>query len=131
MNIYEFAKKLDGREYLNELTKDEEKDARKLGFVVVFGYSDDNTEFRGAIDGEVPSWKGATIVIDSHGIIENCNGTHGRITKENARIIETLWCEEESCPWTYRTEIPHATFNIYENKDIYCKGIVFDKKDLP
>ena len=45
MTLKEFAKMLDGREYLHEITKEEEALAKELGFVVVFGYSDDNAEF--------------------------------------------------------------------------------------
>ena len=46
MNIKEFADMLNGREYGIEITKQEEELADDLGFVVVFGYSDDNMEFR-------------------------------------------------------------------------------------
>ena len=53
MDIKEFANKLNGRTYLNEITKEEEKIAKELGYVIVFGYSDDNTEFKGAIDDEI------------------------------------------------------------------------------
>lgn len=52
MTLKEFAKMLDGREYGGEITKEEEALAKELGFVVVFGYSDDNAELRGAIDDE-------------------------------------------------------------------------------
>ena len=32
--------------------------------------------------------------------------------------------------WIYRTEIPHACFDILENGEKYCKGIVFSLNDL-
>lgn len=131
MNMYELAKKLNGREYLKEITKDEEMESRKLGFVVVFGHSDDYTYFKGAIYDEVPSWEGAVIVLNKYGVIPNRDGIHGRITRENSRIIEALWEKENNYSWTYKTEISHATFNIYKDNKIYCKGIVFNKKDLP
>lgn len=33
--------------------------------------------------------------------------------------------------WTYSTEIPHATFEIIEEGEKFCRGIVFDINDLP
>ncbi len=30
----------------------------------------------------------------------------------------------------YNTNIPHVTFDVMENNDKYCKGIVFKLSDL-
>lgn len=132
MDIYEFAKMLDGREYGEEITEEEEKQAKERGFVVVFGYSDDNAEFRGAIDEEVGCWEGGEVFLDKDGIIEDCNCRYGRAARENAKVIEAVWCREgeRGFAWSYDAEIPHATFEIYEGKDPYCQGIVFDVKEL-
>ena len=32
--------------------------------------------------------------------------------------------------WTYRTDIPHETFMIYEDGEPYCRGIVFNIDDV-
>jgi hypothetical protein len=32
--------------------------------------------------------------------------------------------------WTYKTDIPHAAFNIMEDDMYYCKAIIFDINDL-
>jgi hypothetical protein len=37
---------------------------------------------------------------------------------------------EDGCSWTFRTGIPHATFNILEDGDLFCRGIVVDLRDL-
>ena len=47
-----FAEKLGTRQIGKEITKEEEAEAKAAGLVVVFGYSDDGTEFRGAIRDE-------------------------------------------------------------------------------
>ena len=51
--------------------------------------------------------------------------------------IEAVWCSKENNPviaWTYKTEIPHATFDVLETDDeeseIQCRGLVFSIKDL-
>ena len=107
MTIYEFAEGLNGREYLNEITPIEAQRAKELGFVVVFGYSDDNAEFCGAIDDEVDCYNG------------------GVIFEQSNKYINAIWCEDDYA-WTYETNIPHATFDIYDDGEKYCKGIVFE-----
>ena len=107
MTIYEFAEKLDGRQHGNELTLIEEREAANLGFVVVFGYSDDCAEFRGAIDDEVGCFNG------------------GRVYEDGDKFIDAVWGKGR-IDWTYETNIPHATFDIYEDDYKYCRGIVFE-----
>ena len=41
------------------------------------------------------------------------------------RIIEALWDPGDGYSWRYATEIPHATFEIREDDQPYCQGIVF------
>jgi hypothetical protein len=110
MTIFDFAEVLNGREYLNEMTPLEEQRAKGLNFVVVFGYSDDLAEFRGAIDEEIDCYDG------------------GRIFEKNGKYIDAVWDEGEYS-WTYNTNIPHATFDICEGNEKYCKGIVFKRGD--
>ena len=110
MTLKEFAKMLDGREYLHEITKEEEALAKELGFVVVFGYSDDNAELRGAIDNEIGCYDG--------GLLEH---------DDLPDVIYANWCPEDiDCSWAYGTSIPHENFNIYEDGELYCVGIVCD-----
>lgn len=110
MTLKEFAKMLDGREYRHEITKEEEALAKELGFVVVFGYSDDNAELRGAIDDEIDCYDG--------GVLEH---------DDLPSTIYADWCPEDmDCSWAYGTSIPHENFNIYEDGELYCVGIVCD-----
>ena len=106
MTIFDFAQGLNGREYGREITPLEEKRAKELGFVVVFGYSDDNAEFRGAIYDEIGCYDG------------------GRVYEQGDRYIDAVWCDGDYS-WTYSTNIPHAVFDIYEYGEKYCRGIVF------
>lgn len=130
MKINEFAQKLNGREYGKEITKEEVKQAKELGFVIVYGYSDDGAEFRGAIGDEVGCYGGKDIYIDKDGIFEECECgcKHAELAREKAKIIKAIW-DKEYC-WTYETTIPHAEFEIFEDNEKFCKGIVFDIKEL-
>ncbi|UZW13216.1 hypothetical protein OSC52_15370 [Clostridium pasteurianum] len=130
MDIKEFAIGLTGREYGQEITKDEEKLAKELGLVVVFGYSDDNAEFRGAIYDEAGCYGGGEIFINKDGLIEECecDCKYFKLAKEKAKVIRAIW-DKEYC-WKYETNIPHAEFEIFDDGEKFCKGIVFDIKDL-
>lgn len=110
MTLKEFAQMLDGREYRHEITEEEEALAKELGFVVVFGYSDDNAELRGAIDDEIGCFDG------------------GKLEHEDLPdVIYADWCPEDmDCSWAYGTSIPHEKFYIYDDGELYCVGIVCD-----
>lgn len=109
MTIHEFAEGLNGRDYRKEIYPYEEQRAKELGFVVVFGYSDDNAEFRGAYYDEVGCFNG------------------GRIYKDGERYIDAVWFKD-GYDWVYETNIPHATFDIYDDGEKYCRGIVFEMR---
>ncbi|KZL88683.1 hypothetical protein [Clostridium magnum] len=130
MDIKEFANLLSGRQYGKEITKEEEQLAKEFGFVVVFGYSDDVVIFEGAISDEAGCYEGREIYIDSNGIFEGCECEckYSILAKEKAKAIEAIWGKEYS--WEYKTSIPHETFEIFEDGEKYCRGIVFDIKDL-
>ena len=112
MTIKEWAGLLDGREYVREMTRAEELQAKEDRVVIVFGASDDLCEFRGAVYDEV-----------------GCND--GGVVNLIPRI-EAVWCDRElGSSWSYRTEIPHETFRIVEDRvDLYCVGIVFSLDDM-
>lgn len=136
-----FASRLNGREYGKEITKEEIEEAKEKGFVVVYGYSDDNVEFCGALMDEIGAWNGARIAIDNKGV--------GLYEEESCKYeITALWdgklddrlymkngydCHDENedlIPWTFDTGIPHSTFMIYEDEEPFCRGIVINMEDL-
>ncbi len=47
-----------------------------------------------------------------------------------AMTIDALWCKEPGYSWTFRTDIPHATFEVVEDGEPYCRGIVFALADV-
>lgn len=135
MNAKELASLLNGREIMKEITADEEKQAADAGLVVVFGYSDDNMEFVGAIYDEVGSYEGGIAYLTKDGILHEPDcGDDGcqylSAARSAAKAIEAVWHDEGGPCWTFRTDIPHETFNIYEDGELWCVGIVFSMEDL-
>ena len=130
MELKEFASMINGRERGNELKGKEEALAKELGYVIVFGYSDDVAILRGAINDEVGSYGGSSIYINKDGIFEECDCKckYSLIAKSKCKEIKAIWGEEYS--WRYETSIPHSKFEIFEDGEKYCEGIIFDIKSL-
>ena len=123
---------LTGRKIGNEISESEERDARKKGLVVVFGSSDDLAELRGAICDEVSCYDGGEILfVDGDLYQSKCEDEgcpHEEKIQESAQKIEVVWGGDFT--WTYQTEIPHETFEIFDDEEKYCRGIVFNIKDI-
>ena len=138
MKRNEFAKKLNGCQYRNELTEEDEKFAKDSGMVVVFGASDDLMEFRGAIYDEVSAWEGGSAFVTKDGMLENdCDNEDCPCyerEKEKAQEIRAIWDTTtergENVSWLIKTDIPHITFNVMEDDEIYCVGLVFLLADV-
>jgi hypothetical protein len=140
MNTKELAAKLVGATYNNFVgndvifSKELQAEAKKHGLVVVFGASDDLMEFRGAINDELGAHKGVTAYLTSADLLHNdCTDYHCpyfQKMKESGNTIQALWCKEDSYSWTFKTDIPHETFEITEDGEPYCRGIVFALKDI-
>ena len=126
---------LNGRQRGEEITESESEAAKESGLIVVFGYSDDNAELRGAIDDEVGCFDGGEIYITKNGVLNTdcaCGMYHdcdfARMAFSQAKKISAIWGED--VPWSYETDIPHATFDIFDGEDLFCRGIVFSIEDL-
>ena len=135
--IFEFAAMLDGREYGSEMTRNEERLAEQLGFLVVFGASDDNTEFRGVISDEISAYGGATHHLTEHGVYyrhedEKWLIENGWQKPPVLLAIRALWCPDSfDGSWLITTDAPHATFDVMEDGKLFCRGIVVDLRNLP
>ena len=124
MEIKEFAQMIDGKQYgYPQFTKEELQIAKDNGFVIVCGASDDLMEFYGAITDEGDCYDGGEVWFNKDRVVD-APATTGD------RCIEALWCKEDDITWTYKTDIPHETFMIYEDDEAYCRGIVFSINDL-
>lgn len=137
------AARLTGRESGSEITRDEEAEAKAAGLLVVFGYSDDNLELRGALHDEVgcyASRRPVTVVVTASGVLEEW-GFDG---KDQKNALE--WFRREKLPratvrasfgsgacaftWSYEVDVPHATFEIFDGDEKFCFGVVLAVADF-
>lgn len=127
------ADRLNGSQYPLHLSKEITEAAKTAGLVIVYGASDDLMEFEGAIADEVGCYEGGTAYLDSAGLFQNeCSDDdcpHFARLKQRAATIEAVW-DEDGYSWTYKTAIPHETFEVLENGEKYCRGIVFELASL-
>jgi hypothetical protein len=134
MTKEELAAKLNGNEYCQEITYELAEEAAKAGLVAVFGGSDDLIYFAGAIADERGASDGSeTLILDGKIFEEpDCDCKWAAKAFGDAslrgRYIRARWAIN-GYSWCYETNIPHATFEILEGEETYCKGIVFALAD--
>lgn len=127
MEINDVIAALDGCEYPNIGNYDLFKEMKAAGLVAVFGHSDDCMEFRGALYDEFYE----TVALNEHGFIHNkcdegdtCPNWRG---VGNAFTIKPVFGGYPA--WVFETEIPHSTFVVMEDGEVFQRGIVFALKD--
>jgi hypothetical protein len=141
MTKEKLAELLHGREYGDDITKEETAEYRKSGLVIVFGASDDLLEFRGAIYEELGAFNGTIAKVFKKGdkweAVNEEDFEEEKIKMSEYGIdlkgfqIEAEWSPTEpECSWLIKTEIPHATFDIMEDGELFCRGIVFSIDEL-
>jgi hypothetical protein len=139
MNTKGIAAALNGSQYPLQIPTDILKGAKEAGIVIVYGASDDLMEFEGAISEEVGANDGTTVYVDRKGLLPNRDRIEDDAElkdyfarEPDAIAIEALWCKEGEYSFTYRTTIPHETFEVLEDGcPPYCRGIVFALADVP
>lgn len=138
---FSLAALLNGRERSEEITYEEAEKAKADGLVVAFGYSDDNLELHGAIRDEIGCFNGGEFKVGPEAILEP-KEEHDDLTLAEARSyvelerksLNTIKAEfgpkDIDCSWRISIDCPHATFNVMEDGELFCIGIVFAIADL-
>ena len=137
MNAKELAEKLNGMEYPCHDVYEKINGARTSGLVIVHGQSDDLVEFRGAINDEIGAYNGCVALVDDKGLIplrSDIDEDNDEalldclLRKKSAKTIEAIW-GKDGYSWTFKTDITHETFEIVDDGEKYCRGIVFALAD--
>lgn len=121
-----YADELHGNQYRDEGYPELWKKMSQDNCVAVFGASDDLVYFGGAIDDERGARHNHDILIVEDGLFDEdeCGCKYAELAKKKARVITALW-DQDGYSWTYKTDIPHVTFDIMEDDEKYCRGIIF------
>lgn len=107
--------------------------------LIVFGCSDDNVELRGVIHDEVSAWDGTKFKIDAEGPLPNWkqiqdgDESEAEAYFERKRKASVAIMAEWSAggySWFISATCPFEPFDIMEDGDEFCRGIVIDAKQL-
>jgi hypothetical protein len=138
--IEDWARTLNGREYMEETTTEEERQMYEAGIACVFGYSDDLVIFKGAIDEEIDAYGGNTVLFSKGAVLKNDCGSgdecpHFQKQIESSRAakmyLDAEWCAREGAPpWTFEVPFEFETFDIFEEGELYCVGVVFHLSEI-
>ena len=137
MTKEELVAQLNGLEYPTPIPGALIAAAQSSGLVILCGASDDLMEFYGARREEIGCYDGGTAFVDAQGVLpdrdtleEDDEIAEFVLRQKSAKPIEALWCKEDGYSWTFKTDIPHATFEVVESGEPYCRGLVFSLADL-
>lgn len=117
--------------YREEVNEEAIAYAKENGIVIVWGESDDLIEFRGAIYEEGDCYDGGNFYLNENGLFEDdCDCKYARKAKEDYIKLSAIWCGENTdWSWSYAIDVPHETFEIIDDDEKYCQGIVFYLRD--
>ena len=134
LTMAEAAKWLDGREYRNETTREFVAQLKEAGLVAVYPASDDLTEFEGAFNDE--TGKGDIRLLRDGLLTNECDNDRCPHFKRLVKALKPPFVSsssdvDDSGAWAVTTHLPHETFVIYEDGELYGKGLVISITDLP
>lgn len=138
MTKEQLAAMLNGREYGAEITKAEAMQAKTDGLLVIYGASDDLVEFDGAFCDEASAYEGAVVRVYPEGILQawedlekdDEDDVEGYFADKKRSIQVTADWDTQGYSWVIETDIPHATFEIMDDGEKYCRGIVIAVSDI-
>lgn len=137
----ELASRLHNREYRQELSRDEEQEAKRAGLLVVFGASDDLVEFRGAFRDEAGATGSSTVQFHRRGILpswESLDKTDEDHVldyfdlKKESNQVAAHW-DQAGYSWFIEPGMgmAYAAFDVLEEGERFCRGVVIDVDKAP
>lgn len=139
MTKEQLAAMLNGREYRYEINKAEAAEAKADGLLVIYGASDDLMEFNGAFCDELGAYGGCDALVYPGGVMTSWEDFDDKDDELKAEIyfmnkklavpVIADW-DTQGYSWVIETDIPHATFEIMDDGEKYCRGVVIAIADI-
>jgi len=146
ISLKEFSAMLHGRDCQPNLTQNELWLAKKRGFVVVYGDSDDRVEFEGAIRAEghtnplLRNRPAGVLALSENGeLLDDESELYTEYVRNNCNIITVFYCGKDGLNWAFESDIPHETFLTYDGgydeefaefDDGFARCMVFELSSL-
>lgn len=139
MTAADLALILDGREIGEEVDETDAAAAKAAGLIIVYGASDDLAEIDGLFDDEVGvGGEEDSFLVDADGVIpagrderwSDAEMSRYFVRKyaapEKVVTVTAEWCPPgDDTSWRFSASVPFSSFKIFEDGELYCRGIVF------
>ena len=128
MTIKDFANMIDntdynlGRPFSSMITSM----AKELGYILIYGASDDLIEAEGAVRSEDSSCR-ERVYLSPDGF--KCKPTKG-VPSIKPDFGSGIKQDGKDVGWTFKTKLPYETFRLIDDYGIQSIGIIVDIKDL-
>lgn len=122
-----WASILNCRQYRDEVTQEEREQMKAEGIIVVYGASDDLMELDGAIYDEYGVYDGGTYYWDGKAFVPEDDDE--KDVSDLTLFIKAAWGHADYS-FFMETNMPHEVFDILEDDEKYCRGVVFHKDSL-
>ena len=124
-------------EYGDDIPADADKLAETIGAAIIYGYSDDGVMVDGVVSDQGSAYDSNTLWLDRKGFlpinedltlddepatVDECREIVKRF--DSAVKLKAIW-GDTGLAWRYETEVEHRTFEIKEDGEVWCRGIVF------
>ena len=125
--LKDFAKKMNGKErQCPQFTRETVQFAKENGFLILFGTADGIIKLNGVLYDEIHAPDTRKIYLDKKGFLEG---------KESENVVDIVaYSKKDSnnahISLAFETKIPHESFMIYDNGDLFCEAIVFRMSDI-
>ena len=125
-------------EYGDDIPANADKLAETIGAAIIYGYSDDGVMVDGVVSDQGSAYDSNTLWLDRKGFlpinedltlqndepatVDECREIVKRF--DSAVKLKAIW-GDTGLAWRYETEVEHCTFEIREDGEVWCRGIVF------
>jgi len=139
MEFQEFRDLLHGRQNGKVLFQKEENIASMNGWTVIYGCSDDLIEFEGYISEEMSQYGSDSLHIvkkkDSLEVLDDYdyNNINQKFEEYNIKLpsVKILFNNNhDDYYWYIYSDVPYLSFDIMEDDEKFCRGIIIDKIDI-
>jgi len=135
----QFARLLDGRECGEEISKEEEAIAAESRLFVFFGDSDDGLKVLGILCDFFSAIGGRKVTI-----AKVINSPYWAYVTEQTKalvsifvqirdsfVVNAIWNPDDpDTTWLIATDVPSFPFDIMEDGNLFCRGIVIAESDV-
>lgn len=137
--LEKWVKKLNGFEYPAYEIEGFQNEMEKDGVIAIYGMSDDLLEFSGVINDEFGAWNGFSGRLTKDlNVFDEKYKSEGEAPQdriEELPFVRAVWSPEDSqgnifASWKIETDLPHGEFEIFEDGELFCVGVIVDTEDI-